>query len=236
MYFNFKKRIFIIVVFIGIVSLGLFLKFFSFKKRDKINVILIVIDALRADHLGCYGYQHDTSPSIDKLAKEGVLFTQAFSHGSATRIAVPSIFTSLYPSVHKVLILGASLADEFITLPEILKGNGYLTAAFVGRQMTSFSNFSHRFDAYQLLESADVSRPGQSFLVRQKAMEWLKQKRSQPFFLFLHFNATHAPYNPPSYYKGLFWDSPVDPEVKSENLERQMLKRQARSLLRALSL
>lgn len=214
MLLNFKKRIFIIAVLAGLVSLGLFLKFFSFEKRDKINVILIVVDALRADHLGCYGYKRDTSPSIDQLAKEGVLFTQAFSHGSATRIAVPSILTSLYPSVHRVLNLGASLTDEFITLPEILKNHGYLTAAFVGRQVTSFSNFSHRFDAYQLLESKNVSRPGQSFLVRQKAMEWLKQKPSGPFFLFLHFNATHAPYDPPLDYKGLFWDGPVDPEIK----------------------
>src|SRR6476661_9574477 len=97
------------------------------------NVLILVIDALRPDHLGCYGYGLATSPAIDGLARRGVLFTRATSPSSYTRAAVPSIFVSVYPGAHGVLSQGRQverLSDEYQTLAETLKERGYVTVAF----------------------------------------------------------------------------------------------------------
>ncbi len=216
-----KKIIFIILfLFIGILSIVLFFKYQFNKNRannnhEKFNVILIVIDALRADHLGCYGYKRDTSPNIDKFAKEGVLFSRAFSHGPQTLISIPSIFTSLYPGVHKVFVEGASLTDKIITLPEILRKRGYNTAAFVGPQLESISNFSQRFELY-LIKKLDKTPPFMfiSHWLNDKTIHWLRTKPS-PFFLYLHYFDVHAPYNPVPPYDKIFYPEPIDAGTKS---------------------
>ena len=74
-------------------------------KRDP-NVLILVVDALRPDHMGCYGYPLPTSPTMDALARRGVLFTDASSLSSYTRAAVPSIFASIHPGAHGVLTQG----------------------------------------------------------------------------------------------------------------------------------
>ncbi len=202
-----RKIIFIILLLgIAISSIVLFFKYQSNKNHKKFNVILIVIDALRADHLGCYGYKRDTSPNIDKFAKEGVLFTKAFSQGAATRISIPSIFTSLYPGVHKVLKVNGSLASPFVTLPELLKKKGYISAAFVGSQLTTISNFQQRFQFY---EEVNIYTTPQ---ITKKAIDWLKEK-SPPFFLYIHYFDCHVPYLPPSPYRNLFYQKDINEEM-----------------------
>ncbi len=198
---------------------------FNFKqgKDKKFNCILIVIDALRTDHLGCYGYSRNTSPNIDKFAKEGAIFTKAFSQGPATKISIPSIFTSLYAGVHKVLKLDSSLAEKLITLPEVLKEYGYTTAAFVGLPLANLSNFSYRFDLYEIntLERRPDNVPiwECSFEVtpwiNEKAISWLKKNRTNPFFLYLHYYDVHTPYLPPPPYNEIFWPGGIDGETKN---------------------
>ena len=104
--------------------------------KDNFNIILITIDTLRADHLSCYGYDRNTSPNIDKIAQEGVLFSKAIASSSWTSPSIASIMTSLYPISHGVrkgLIKSGIvyeqeiLSDTFNTLAEILKRNGYKT-------------------------------------------------------------------------------------------------------------
>ncbi len=216
-----KKIIFIILfLFIGILSIVLFFKYQFNKNRannnhEKFNVILIVIDALRADHLGCYGYKRDTSPNIDKFAKEGVLFSRAFSHGPQTLISIPSIFTSLYPGVHKVFKDGASLADKIITLPQILRKRGYITAAFVGEQLGGISNFSQRFELY-IIGKRDQTYSWMfiSHWLNDKTINWLRNKPST-FFLYLHYFDIHAPYKPVPPYDKIFYPEPIDAGTKS---------------------
>ena len=95
------------------------------------NVILIILDALRPDHLGCYGYNLKDSPNIDSLARKGVIFKNAFSQASLTLPSVVSIFTSLQPVSHKTqLIFKDAVPDRVGTWAQIMSAYGYRTAWF----------------------------------------------------------------------------------------------------------
>ena len=114
------------------------------------GIILISLDTLRADHLGCYGYTRDTSPHLDAFAKENILFENAVVQSSWTLPSHMSIMTSLYPSFHGVNKKGAVLASGHITLAELLHQGGYQTAAFTdGGWMHGGLGFSQGFDIYQ---------------------------------------------------------------------------------------
>jgi arylsulfatase A-like enzyme len=164
-----------------------------------VNVILISIDTLNPKHLGCYGYDRNTSPTIDSLAKAGMLFENAFSHSPKTTPAHLSMFTSLYPSVHKVNNWnkyegGYALDHRIITLPEILKNAGYHTAAFTGGgNVQSSIGFGSGFDVYDNDEQ-----------VWSSAFDWLDQNHQSKFFLFLHTFRVHSPYLPPPPYNTMF--------------------------------
>lgn len=211
------QRIFSVTLAILIlaVSLGFCSEQLLVKNKERCNVILIVIDALRADHLGCYGYSRDTSPNIDKLAKQGVLFSRAFSHGPETKVSIPSMLTSLYPGIHSVFKLQEPLADRFITLPEILKENGYTSVLFGGFELRTFSNLDRRFDVYQLFDTPKNygANKGQSQLINEKALAWLNGKHSKPFFLVIHYDYPHAPYDPPVPYDKIF--------MKEKNMDKE---------------
>ncbi len=97
----------------------------------KYNLLLISIDTLRADHLKCYGYKRDTSPHLDQLAREGVLFENLTAASSWTVPSHMSMFTSLYPSVHGVQTFTSQLGEGVPTLAQCLAESGYVTAAFV---------------------------------------------------------------------------------------------------------
>lgn len=101
------------------------------KASDKPNVIIFLIDMLRADHVGCYGYPLNTTPNIDRFAKEGVLCLNAFSQASWTLPSTVTLFTGLHPSVHGARQFQTSLSDEVKTMAEIFAEHGYATAAFV---------------------------------------------------------------------------------------------------------
>ncbi len=180
--------------------------------QGRFNVILIVVDALRADRLGCYGYSRDTSPNIDKLAKEGALFSQAFSHGAGTRIAVASLLTSFYPSVHQVYTLESSLEDRFVTLAEVLQENGFVTVAFAPDNVPASYNFFQGFDSfYELPHSSDSAQKS-----TDKILAWLNQNRDsgKRFFIYAHYFGLHAPYIVPDPYERLFWQGPVDGKMR----------------------
>jgi len=126
--------------------------------NKKQSVILLTIDSLRADHLGCLGYFKDVSPNIDKLASEGALFSQAISNGDATPSSFPSIMTSSYPSLHlvrEILLEGRwrkmlCLSSDRVTIAEVLKENGYSTVAFNAKNalISSFFHYDRGFDVF----------------------------------------------------------------------------------------
>lgn len=180
-------------------------------KRDP-NVLILVIDALRPDHLGCYGYGLDTSPAIDALAKRGVLFADATSASSYTRAAVPSIFASVHPGAHGVLSQGKQvemLSDEYTTLAETLKARGYRTAAFAPNPSLHRSfHFGQGFDLYdddfQLGAGAKSEDHETARKINDRTLRWLRGDRDKPFFAYLHYRDVHAPYVPPPPYDRMF--------------------------------
>ncbi|MBD3349634.1 MAG: sulfatase-like hydrolase/transferase [Candidatus Eisenbacteria bacterium] len=107
------------------------------KSSPRMNVLLLVVDALRPDHLGCYGYERDTSPNIDRLAAEGVLFDRAYAHGSHTKPTTATIVTSLYPSTHGVRDITHAIPDAAPVLMEELDDLGYRTAVLSANSFVS---------------------------------------------------------------------------------------------------
>ena len=151
------------------------------------NVVLITIDDLRADHLGCYGYKRNTSPNIDAIAREGALFTQAIAQSSHTPTSIGAMATSTYPPMNQLLDWGASLIPGISTLPEILKAYGYRTI-FVGgndRFREYIPVFGRGFDLYH------DKNVGVAPALTQKAAELVGKKTSAPFFLWVHYMDVH---------------------------------------------
>ncbi len=159
------------------------------------SLVLVSIDTLRADHLGCYGYRHDTSPNIDRLASESALFERAYAASYVTADSHMSIFTSLYPSVHGVKNVSARnrtvgrLHPGVKTLPEILQAEGYATAAITGGgNVAAGFGFDRGMDRFDVVWEIGAA-------VRQ-AKRFVERHREDPFFLFLHTYHAHDPYLP----------------------------------------
>lgn len=160
------------------------------------NVLLIVIDTLRADHLGVYGHAAPTSPRIDALAKEGVVFDGMYSQAPWTKPSIASLFTSLYPGQHLVLKEGTDnqLSLSLTTLAEVLSQAGYRTGAVSQNpHVQAKTGFDQGFDEFHGLSGY---QSGVDQMV--KAGEgFLDGAADQPFFLYMHFLDPHGPYAPP---------------------------------------
>ncbi len=123
----------------------------SFKRERTTgpSVVLVVADAIRADHLSCFGYHRKTSPFLDELAGRGTLFTNFVSTSSWTRPSVASLFTSLYPSGHNTITASSRVPSKIETLPEIMKRNGYVTGLFTNTgQVGTIFGFGQGVDHY----------------------------------------------------------------------------------------
>jgi arylsulfatase A-like enzyme len=184
-------------------------------KQLKINVILISMDTLRADHLGCYGYTRDTTPNLDAISKESVLFKQVVAQAPYTVSSHMSMLTSLYPSFHKVnLIQESTMNPKINTLAEILYNNGYRTWAIVGGgQVSSDYGFSEGFETYIEFTSPhrDVWRK------IQETINFIEKEKANNFFVFIHSYKPHAPYNPIPPYDTIFdpeYDGPVSGSIE----------------------
>ena len=117
------------------------------------NVVVVVVDTLRADHLGAYGYGGHTSPRFDAFARDAIRFDDAFAQASWTRPSFASILTGRYPSSHRTMYKPDVLPDAVTTLPEALQGRGYTTAGFVTNfNVAPYFNFGQGFDEYHYLE------------------------------------------------------------------------------------
>jgi len=165
--------------------------------RDRPNVILISVDTLRADHLGCYGYGRETSPVIDGLAQRGVLFEEVVAASPWTLPSHVSMVTSLYPATHGCsLVGGAKLQRRITTLAEILRDRGYRTRAITTiLYLTQIYGFDQGFES--LLALGNRTPAGR---VTDEAIEWLSDHRDERFFLFLHYYDPHTDYTPPPGY------------------------------------
>ncbi len=190
---------------------------------DRPNVLLISIDTLRADHLGCYGYTAVRTPVIDQLAREGVRFERAFSTVPLTLPAHASILTGTYPSYHGIRDnAGYVLPQDQTTLAEVLKKEGYSTAAVVGAYVLDSKfgldqGFDHYYDNFDLSRYENISpgyiqRTGDE--VVQESIRWLSSVRPKPFFLWVHLYDPHDPYTPPEPYASKHPGRPYDGEIE----------------------
>jgi len=178
--------------FILIIGLVLLVSLFKFRSPEP-NIILISIDTLRQDHVGIYGYKRNTTPTIDKIAKEGIFFENAFSSASWTLPAHMSMFTGLPPSVHSVEKKTNKLSKNIQTLTQLIKSKGYKTAAIVTLPFVSAKyGFARGFDKF-----TEIFKK-KSRIVSDNALSWLKTNKDKQFFLFLHFCDVHWPYLPPA--------------------------------------
>jgi arylsulfatase A-like enzyme len=166
------------------------------------NVLLLTLDTLRADHLGCYGYQRKNSPQIDAFAEVATLFPRAYAAASWTLPSHASLFTGKYPAEHGARTFKredgraweGALDESQLTLAEALKAEGYRTAAFVGNTVY----LKPRFRLDQGFDSYFNERTYARTLTRL-VVEWLQEHQAagteDPFFLFANYVDTHNPYN-----------------------------------------
>ncbi len=177
------------------------------------SVVILLIDTLRADHLGCYGYGRETSPNVDRWAAGATIFDAGIAQASWTKPSVASLFTSLYASVHRtgsgleerreirngrvVMVpappgspdVRAALPRGLVTLAEVFREAGYSTAAFLANGIVSAEEgYAQGFETYRITNDRQLTR---------QARAWLARRRKEAFFLYLHYMAPHAPYEPP---------------------------------------
>jgi len=195
------------------------------------NVILVSIDSLRADFVGCYGYRRPTTPFLDSLAESGVRFENAISTTSWTLPSHAAMFTGLNDSTHGLVDNGLSLSDDHVTLAETLARAGYTTAGFFGGPyLHPTFGVGQGFDHYescmgttppdasgqavrrsammpgQAPSHADVTGPR----TRDAVKRWAASHDGSPFFLFVHLWDVHYDFLPPEEYRVQFTDPAYD--------------------------
>lgn len=188
--------------------------------KDWKNVILLSADALRADHLSCYGYHRDTSPMIDEFAEESTRYTNAYSASSHTREAVPALLTGEYPDV----AVDANYRLTTDTVAHTLSEEGFATgefhsSPFVSRAYGFDRGFDHFDDdlhlgqhklialAQRALDKLRNRHYARADEVNERSLEWVDSlDNDEPFFLWNHYMDTHGPYEPPGEYATLYTD------------------------------
>ena len=175
------------------------------------SVLLVTIDTLRADHLGVYGYSRPTSPRIDALARQGVVFDRAYTYWPKTRGSMAVLLTGRRPSQNGYSKSHPMLLGFNPTLASVLKEAGYVTAAAVDNPNVAAANgYAKGFDAYRETweESALATEADRARAITETALGFLKTaRRDRPFFLWLHYVSPHAPYTPPPPYDSAFLDA-----------------------------
>lgn len=184
-----------------------------------VNVILITISSLRADHVGRLGYHRDTTSNLDAFSRDNILFRNAFAASGWMMPTHGSIFTSLYPSAHGATHINRRLGDQHVTLAEVLNDNGYYCVGFCcSPRLDREHGFAQGFDIYDdysvslMLnslafgqeQSEDINKQRTNALINDAAIGWLQKNKHRPFFMFVHYYDNHWDYLPPSPYDKLY--------------------------------
>jgi choline-sulfatase len=160
------------------------------------NLLVVTVDTLRSDALGCYGSTSGNTPNFDGLAKDGVVFERSYAPIATTFPSHASMFTGVYPREHGVRWNGQSLDDEWTTLAELLSDRGYSTGAFVSyKAMVNRGGLGQGFSEVSDPDPAkkwDGARPGDETVAM--ATDWLARQHEGPFMLWVHLFEPHSPY------------------------------------------
>jgi arylsulfatase A-like enzyme len=180
------------------------------------DIVFVAIDTLRPDHLGCYGYGRPTSPQIDELAGESLIFTQAIAAGIPTMPSFTTLLTGLHPYRHGIVshMSRRHLSERILLLPQLLKARGYVTAScdnLVVQGNGRGNWFARGYDYY----SGFLYKPfiNQDRQITERALNFIEQYAGRPLFLFLHYWDPHTPYGPLPPYDTLHYEpgsSPLD--------------------------
>ena len=194
------------------------------------NVLLITLDTTRADRLGCYGYHDAETPALNSLAAAGLRFPNAFTQVPLTLPSHTTILTGLCPPEHGVRVNGRQkLPAGIATLPEVFRAHEYRTAAFLAsavldRRFGLDRGFDSYDDRMQPMRAgsriSDAENPAN--VVADRALAWLGQHGSEPFFCWVHFYDPHPPCNPPEPYNSRHKD-PYDGEIAFMDSQIQRL-------------
>ena len=192
------------------------------------NIVVFLVDTLRADHLGLYGHERATSPNLDALSREAITFDDCSAQSSWTAPSVTSLFTGLGPEAHGVGDVDSSLVPDIETLAERLRSRGYHTAAFVANHvLRARLGYAQGFEDWNGGDEKALfgKRPRP---VVDRALQWLRSA-PEPFFLYVHILDPHDPYEPPELHWRPFrpdaYTGPRDTRVlgRSRNLGREEL-------------
>ncbi|MFW9875364.1 MAG: sulfatase [Candidatus Thorarchaeota archaeon] len=190
------------------------------------NILLIIVDALRPDHLSVNGYGRNTSPNIDNVSKEGVTFLNAYCTLPRSDPSITSIFTGMYPHSHDVrMVFGNKINPSIPTLPEILRSHGYKTI-FMGGSGLNSEGLERGFEDFNLIRWKMINKlkrslykifnPNNFLSVTQQytdiAIKWIKKNSNKKFFLCLHYENLHWPYLVPKPFDNMF-----DPDYKGKH-------------------
>jgi arylsulfatase A-like enzyme/predicted Zn-dependent protease len=224
-----KKKLFILfsaflILAAAVILLVLILKnaVSPVPSSKNLNFILISVDTLRADRLGCYGFSEIKTPMIDSFAKKGVKFDHCIAQTPLTLPSHTSLMTGTFPTFHGVRDNGGFLVpQDLITLAEIFKGDGYDTAAFVASYVLDSKwgldqGFDHYFDnfdlsKYKTISLGNVQRRGDEVI--EQVIPWLENHKKNKFFTWVHLYDPHTPYEPPSPYKEQYQGRPYLGEI-----------------------
>jgi choline-sulfatase len=191
-------------------------------RRPRPNVILITIDTVRADHIGCYGATDIKTPTLDGLARDGIVFERAISQVPLTWPSHAAILTGTYPFQNGVQdFTGQPLDERFRSIAQVFKQQGYATGAVVSAFVLDRSwGLARGFDFYDDAFSAETFRQKDIGLVDRKAGEsvtralaWLRKTPRRPFFFWLHLYDPHSPYDPPEPFRTEYKTHPYDGEI-----------------------
>jgi len=171
----------------------------EFTKEEKPNLILISVDSLRSDHVSSYGYYRQTTPNIDNLAKEGILFKNYITQSYLTPISEMALHTGMYPSLSGLTSFETVLPENILTLAQILKIYNYRTAAFGNSPEFLVypaleESFSRKFDIYNFKDEGEWVRYRNKTLNQNEIFNFLKEGK-EPFFLWLAIGSVHSPYD-----------------------------------------
>ena len=189
---------------------GSFVKQANSPKKNR-DIMLYVIDTLRADHVGCYGYERNTTPNIDAFSAENAFYADAYATSSWTKPSGASILSGLLPHNHRANSRDAKLPEELLTLPEILQEQGYYTAAFITNgALADYFGFAQGFDKFIYFPEDNATRKvhTRASEVNRKLFSFLQDYQAQearkPLFLLFWSTDPHNPYTPPEDVQGLF--------------------------------
>ncbi len=188
------------------------------------NIVLYMIDTLRADHTPMYGYERNTMPALAEIAHSGIVFDRAYSTAARTRPATASALTGLYPSRHHARLgRGIDFSEE--TLAETLRAHGWSTLAYVanGNVFAPGFAFEQGFDQFQTVRGVRRDNHARTGEINELMLPAIQDFGDEPFFLYVHAIDPHSPYDPPSGFAGRFQDPGYDGVVTAAKTHSRTL-------------